>query len=274
LQSGNLTFWQGLGAFGIGFAGGFVGVLTGGAVYTAMGGTTLGAAVVSAGAGYTATTAIQGVGNTVAFGDPLPTAEEYLTGLAFTMITAGVFHEIGNIPVKRPTPTDIPEPLPGKRVGIDVKPVNSKDINLTTTNSTTVRNDMNPASMEGKVMNTVKGPDGKVTFVFENGTEGGGQGGLNLFKWGSEQTGRPTGWKAGDYMLNLQDKGTPQLNWKANYGSLRSEMNLGNPIFDSYRLPNGNLIPTRGFLNAERFTLLNRGWIYNPVQGAWLPPIK
>jgi RHS repeat-associated protein len=104
--------------------------------------------------------------------------------------------------------------------------------------------------------------------------KGGGQGGLNLFKWGAEQTGKSTGWKAGDYMLHLPNKGTPALNWKANYGALRSEMNLGKPIFDSYRLPNGNLIPTGGFLNAERFTLQSRGWIYNPGQGAWLPPIR
>lgn len=46
-------------------------------------------------------------------------------------------------------------------------------------------------------------------------------------------------------MLHLPNKGTPKLNWEANYGALRSEMNLGKPIFDSYRLPNGNLIPTR-----------------------------
>jgi RHS repeat-associated protein len=104
--------------------------------------------------------------------------------------------------------------------------------------------------------------------------KGGGQGGLNLFKWGAEQTGKSSGWKAGDYMLHLPNKGTPKLNWKANYGALRREMGLGNPIYDSYRLPNGNLIPTGGFLNAERFTLQSRGWIYNPSQGAWLPPIK
>lgn len=102
--------------------------------------------------------------------------------------------------------------------------------------------------------------------------KGSAQGGLNLFKWGAEQTGKSTGWKAGDYMLHLPNKGTPKLNWKANYGALRYEMNLGKPIFDSYRLPNGNLVPTGGFLNAERFTLQTRGWIYNPSMGAWMPP--
>ena len=98
------------------------------------------------------------------------------------------------------------------------------------------------------------------------------QGGLNLFKWGAPQTTKATGWKTGDYMLHLPNKGTPKLNWKANYGSLRKEMGLGKPIFDSYRLPNGNLIPTGGFLNAERFILQSRGWIYNPSSGAWMPP--
>ena len=101
-----------------------------------------------------------------------------------------------------------------------------------------------------------------------------GQGGLNLFKWGAEQTGKSTGWKAGDYMLHLPNKGTPALNWKANFGALRSEMNLDKPIFDSYRLTSGAIIPTNGFLNLERLALQNRGWIYNPTKGAWMPPIK
>ena len=73
-------------------------------------------------------------------------------------------------------------------------------------------------------------------------------------------------------MLNLPNKGTPKLNWRANYGALRSEMNLNRPIFDSYRLPDGNLIPTGGFLNAERSILQGRGWIYNAGSGAWMPP--
>jgi hypothetical protein len=101
----------------------------------------------------------------------------------------------------------------------------------------------------------------------------GTQGGLNLFKWGAEQTTKSTGWKTGDYMLHLPNKGTPKLNWRANYGALRGEMGLGKPIFDSYRLPNGNLIPTGGFLNVERYILQSHGWIYTPTQGAWLPPL-
>ncbi len=49
-------------------------------------------------------------------------------------------------------------------------------------------------------------------------------------------------------------------------------MGLGKPIFDSYRSANGSLIPTGGFLGAERFTLQTRGWIYNSSKGAWMPP--
>ena len=75
-------------------------------------------------------------------------------------------------------------------------------------------------------------------------------------------------------MLHLPYKGTPALNWKANFGALRSEMKLGRPIFDSFRELNGEQITAGGFLNAERFVLQSSGWIYNPTQGAWLPPIK
>lgn len=108
--------------------------------------------------------------------------------------------------------------------------------------------------------------------VVSNATESSTQGGLNLFKWGAPQTGKNVGWKTGDYMLHLPNKGTPKLNWKANYGSLRREMGLNKPIFDSYKLTNGNLIQSSGFLGAERFTLQSRGWIYHSNLGAWIPP--
>ena len=117
------------------------------------------------------------------------------------------------------------------------------------------------------------------------GVGNGSDGGLNLFRWGAEQTENPSGWKLGDYMLYLPDKGSPKLNWKANYGALRREMRLGNPIYDSYRNTSGELIESRTwdisknkytgeFLNAERFTLRTRGWIYDPTTGSYLPPKK
>ncbi|WP_437920414.1 hypothetical protein [Sphingobacterium sp. LRF_L2] len=87
---------------------------------------------------------------------------------------------------------------------------------------------------------------------------------MNLFKWGEKTTTTTHGWRTGDYMLHLPNKGTPALNWKANYGALRREMGLGKPIYETFVHPNGALRSTGGFLNAERFTLQSRGWIYNP----------
>ena len=86
------------------------------------------------------------------------------------------------------------------------------------------------------------------------------KGGLNLFRWGKKKTTNPNGWKQGDRMLHLTNKGTPKANWKQNSGRLREEMRRNEPIFDSYRNPNtGKQIPSgvdpssKGrFLNAER----------------------
>jgi hypothetical protein len=94
---------------------------------------------------------------------------------------------------------------------------------------------------------------------------------LNLFKFGKPTTTTAEGWKTGDRMLKMYDQGSPKLNWKQNSGFLRREMRSGNPIFDSYRYPNGQQIPTGGFLNAERKLLESRGWIYNPSTGAYHP---
>jgi hypothetical protein len=98
------------------------------------------------------------------------------------------------------------------------------------------------------------------------------QGGLNLFKFGKSTTTTSNGWRVGDRMLNLPNKGTPKLNWKQNSGFLRQEMRKGNPIFDSYRYSNGQQIPTGGFLNAERYLLESRGWKFNSTTGAYHPP--
>ncbi len=102
--------------------------------------------------------------------------------------------------------------------------------------------------------------------------KGGTEGGLNLFKFGKPTTTTAEGWKTGDRMLKMFDQGSPKLNWKQNSGFLRREMRSGNPIFDSYRYPNGKQIPTGGFLNAERKLLESRGWIYNPSTGAYHLP--
>jgi hypothetical protein len=80
----------------------------------------------------------------------------------------------------------------------------------------------------------------------------GAEGGLNLFKFGSKEATSSAGWKSGDRFLKMFDQGSPKLNWKQNSGFLRREMGAGNPIFDSYRLPNGNLIPTVVFECREK----------------------
>lgn len=92
-----------------------------------------------------------------------------------------------------------------------------------------------------------------------------------MFKFGYKEATSEAGWKEGDRFLKMFEQGSPKLNWKQNLGFLRKEMGTGNPIFDSYSLVNGNLIPTQGFLNAERNLLQSAGWNYNPSQGAWLP---
>jgi hypothetical protein len=100
------------------------------------------------------------------------------------------------------------------------------------------------------------------------------KGGLNLFKWKSPTTTIPAGWREGDFMLHLPDQGSPKANWHQNAGRLREQMGKGNPIFDSYRDPTtGMQIPTTGFLAAERYLLESRGWTYNPLTGAYHPPV-
>lgn len=59
-----------------------------------------------------------------------------------------------------------------------------------------------------------------------------------------------------------------------NSGSLRQEMRLGDPIYDSYKLPSGEQIPTGGFLGMERNLLESRGWVYKPSSGAYYPPVQ
>ena len=98
------------------------------------------------------------------------------------------------------------------------------------------------------------------------------EGGLNLFKWGHPTSTRPTGWRDGDYMLHLPNQGTPKANWAQNSSRLRSEMRSGRPIYDSYVDSKGSLIPTTGFLNAERNLLINRGWAYDPGAQGWFAP--
>jgi hypothetical protein len=71
----------------------------------------------------------------------------------------------------------------------------------------------------------------------------------------------------------LPNLGSPKANWSQNYGVLRQEMSRGLPIRDATVDPQtGELINNTGFLRAERYTLQDRGWIYDPKLTWWLPP--
>jgi hypothetical protein len=98
-----------------------------------------------------------------------------------------------------------------------------------------------------------------------------GKGGLNLFKWKAPSSTTAEGWRAGDRMLAVPWKGTPKATWKENASQLRREMRSGEPIYETYVDRAGNLIPTKGFLNAERNLLRDRGWQYDPRTRAWVP---
>jgi hypothetical protein len=118
--------------------------------------------------------------------------------------------------------------------------------------------------------------DGVCTIVLNPGAPTGDmatEGGLNLFKWNTDQALDAAGWRDGDYFLLLPNQGSVAANWAQNSSRLREVMRNRKPIFDSYVDNAGNLIPTRGFLNAERELLINRRWTFNPTTGAWHPPV-
>jgi hypothetical protein len=112
----------------------------------------------------------------------------------------------------------------------------------------------------------------KVDDVADNANAIAQKGGVNLFKWGQPQN-KLDGWKTGDCMLYLPDQGSVRANWKQNSGRIRTEMKKEKPIFDTHIDPlTGEQISTSGFLNAERNLLESRGWIYDPTNGAYMPP--
>ena len=87
---------KGLAAFGIGAVGGALAATTGGAALGALPATgilsatgILGAGI-SAGVGYTYGTTFTSLGNHMMFGDPMPTAQQFLTGLGITIASAGL----------------------------------------------------------------------------------------------------------------------------------------------------------------------------------------
>lgn len=95
---------------------------------------------------------------------------------------------------------------------------------------------------------------------------------LALHKFKQPESLNPANLRPDNYSLYLPNKGSPQPNWRQNSGRLRAAMKLNKPITDSYRDPKGNLLPTQGFLKAERAALQAKNWKYDPNSGAWLPP--
>jgi RHS repeat-associated protein len=93
--------WNGLATFGIGTVGGALFAATGGAALSTFG-TTAGAGgfiggAVASGIGYTYGTMATSIGNNVFFGDPMPTAGQFFSGLGMTMATGGIFNGIVSI---------------------------------------------------------------------------------------------------------------------------------------------------------------------------------
>jgi RHS repeat-associated protein len=89
------NFGDGLMAFGIGAAAGGLAAATGGATLAAYGGVAAGGFIggaVAGGMAYTTHTIVQSGGNLAAFGDPLPSPEEFGAGLGFSMATGGVIN--------------------------------------------------------------------------------------------------------------------------------------------------------------------------------------
>lgn len=66
-------------------------------------------------------------------------------------------------------------------------------------------------------------------------------------------------------LSKLPDKGSPQANWKQNFGVLRQEINKGQPIRDASVGDNSG-----AFLNAERNVLTDKGWSFD--NAFWTPP--
>jgi RHS repeat-associated protein len=153
---------------------------------------------------------------------------------------------------------------PAETVGQHQEPVNYNDAGLPSSSQMTV----------GSAWDAFQVVDGgfAIKGLFSRASFEAFEGGLNLFKFGSEQALASEGWKAGDYFLFLRNLGSPKLNWAQNSSILRGAMREGKPIFETFIKADGALQPTGGFLNAERNLLQNSGWTYNQGMRAWMPP--
>jgi hypothetical protein len=122
------------------------GLAVGGGMSTAGG---LGVTMAAAGMGYTAGTFVTSVGNNLFFHDPMPTQKQYLQGLAFNLITAGVLYEIAPPQVIRDT-RPIPDPIKTPTVGITPSDVNvASEVNTAGEVNTASQIPISNASDEG-----------------------------------------------------------------------------------------------------------------------------
>jgi hypothetical protein len=83
------------------------------------------------------------------------------------------------------------------------------------------------------------------------------------------------GVQEGNYNMFLPDQGDSLANRAQNEAQLSSEMEEGDPIWDTYRDPvSGQLLDVSddSFLGMERAFLEANGWTYEGNIGAWLPP--
>ena len=264
---GNGGFWKG---FAIGAVAGAVTAATGGAAAGALGlSAGLAGGAVAGAAGATLGSPIQGIGNSIVFGDTY-SPEQWGKDIVLGGVVGGVVGGVGaivknvkGIPTNIVTGRSAPPGTSIWKVGRP-KPVFSTPKGTIKIGQITGQAD---ELFGGSPYNYGSGIDG------DDVVNGGIEGGLNLFKFSSTTTtSTANGWRVGDRMLYLPNKGTPQLNWKQNSGYLRQEMGAGKPIFDSYRYQNGQQIPTAGFLRVERYLLESRGWIYDFSIGAYRPP--
>ena len=94
LQGKIHSFGDGVAAYGIGAGGGALAYATGGAALGAAGAGGFIGGAAAAGTAYTYGTMFTSMGNTAYFGDPMPTAKQFVTGAVISMATGGLFNGI------------------------------------------------------------------------------------------------------------------------------------------------------------------------------------
>jgi RHS repeat-associated protein len=94
LQGKIHSFGDGVAAYGIGAGGGALAYATGGAALGVAGAGGFIGGAAAAGTAYTYGTMFTSMGNSAYFGDPMPTAKQFVTGAVISMATGGLFNGI------------------------------------------------------------------------------------------------------------------------------------------------------------------------------------